>query len=154
MIFRIDSVSAITQKSPGQIVFKFGTHTGNDNAPKWLTVQGLWLRPHFLNRFWAIFAINLIFNQFWRSKLKEKWSDCHEMKDKHILLTLAMTRVSKTIVLYILNAEAEVYCSSWIMFIWRRPILTSPHKPIRNTLLFKEADIDFFMLWPYLEFSW
>ena len=60
-------------------------------------------------------------------------------------------RMSKTFILYILSMEAEGYCPSSIMLNWRRPILTSLHKPIKNKLLCGEAEIIFLTLWLCLQ---
>ena len=48
-------------------------------------------------------------------------------------IKLLQTRVSKPFVLYVLITEAEDYCPSWIMFNWRRPILTSLRKHIKKS---------------------
>ena len=48
--------------------------------------------------------------------------------------------------LHTYSLEAEVYCPSWIMFNWRRPILTSFIMFI-NLLKGKEAKINFLLLW-------
>ena len=59
----------------------------------------------------------------------------------------ALTRVSKTFVLYVLSTEAEVYCPSLIMLNLRRPILTSLHKFIKDKLLCKETEMNLLTIW-------
>ena len=64
---------------------------------------------------------------------------------------IVKTRASKTFVLYVHSTKAAVYCPSLIIFNWRRPILTSLHQPIKNTLMCKEVEMNypvFFCLTP------
>ena len=82
---------------------------------------------------------------------RKGWNKCsgdisviRAILERHLLFL--WVKVSNTFVLFVLSMEAKVYYpshASWIMFNWRRPVLTSLHKCIENTLLCKEAVMNF-----------